>query len=278
MALVLPSPMALLVYRHGAGAGLMAWAVAGVLSGVLLGGVQAVLLLIPMGLTGLGLGLALHARLAPGRVLLAGVAGALLASLFSIGVSLWVMGINPFDQMLRLYEESMKGAINLYRQLGVPAEQLDLLDQQLKLTMQALPRILPAIFLSGAVFIAFASYWAVRVVLRRMGETLPWFEPFSRWRPTPLSAVALFAGLLLLMLQGGPSWVATAGASLAVLGAGVALVSGLSLLWFWYEQARVSRGMRVLITALLLWPSLTWGYLLLLGAGLADAWFNFRRL
>lgn len=276
LLVLLPAPMALLAFRHGVAAAISAWVVAAVLSGVLLGGLGAVLLLIPAGLTGLALGMALHARLSPGRVMAAAVLGALGATLLSLGLSFLLMGINPLERMLELYEEGMLGSLDLYRRLGLPSEQLQAAETQIKATLELLRVLLPALLVASAAFSALVNYWAVRVVLARLGERLPWFEPFARWRSTPLAAAVVATGLLLGTLGAAHPWLPVASANLTFAGGLVAFVQGLSLLWFWFDRAQLSKGLRFLLVFLLLWFPIA--NLALVMAGLVDPWFNFRRL
>lgn len=276
LLVVLPAPMALLAFRHGVAAAISAWVVAAVLSGVLLGGLGAVLLLIPAGLTGLALGMALHARFPPGRVLVAAVFGALLATLLSLGLSFFLVGINPLERMFELYEEGMLGGLELYRRLGLSAEQLRAAETQIKTTLELLRLLLPALLLFSAVTSALVNYWAVRVVLMRLGEKLPWFEPFARWRSTPLAAAVVATGLLLGTLGAAHPWLPVASANLTFTGGAVGFVQGLSLLWFWFDRAQLSKAFRFLLVFVLLWFPIA--NLALVAAGLVDPWFNFRRL
>ncbi|WP_324669049.1 YybS family protein [Geochorda subterranea] len=276
LIVVLPAPMALLVYRHGVTAAISAWVVAAILSGVLLGGLGAVLLLIPSGLTGLSLGMALHAGWPPGRVLAAAVAGATLATLLSLGLSFALVGIDPIERLFTVYEEGMQGAVSLYGRLGLPAEQLEMAQAQLQATLELMRVLLPVLLLSSALVSALVNHWAARAVLVRLGERIAWFEPFARWRSTPLAPALVAAGLLVGMVAGAHPWVGVAAANLSFAGAVIAFVQGLSLVWFWFDRAGLAKGFRLLLVLLVLWLPIA--NLALVVAGLVDPWFNFRRL
>lgn len=279
LVLVLPAPMALLVYRHGVPSAASAWVVAAILSGVLLGGIGAVLLLIPSGLTGLTLGMALHAGWAPGRVLGAAVVGALMAILLTLVLSFVLTGVSPsqqIQQLFQIYEEGMQGGLAVSRWLGMPEEQLQAAQAQLQATLQLMRLLLPAVLVGSAVVSALVNHWVARLVLVRLGERIPWFEPFARWRSTPLAAALVAAGLLVGLFGGAHPWAGTVSANLSFAGGAVALVQGLALLWYWFDRAGLSRGLRILLVIVLLWFPVA--NIALVIAGLVDPWFNFRRL
>ena len=276
LAVVLPAPMALLTFRHGVTAAISAWVVAAVLSAVLLGGLGGVLVLIPAGLTGLTLGMALHARFPPGRVLAVALVGALVAILLSLGISFFLVGINPLEQTLRMYEEAMMGGLDLYRRLGLSPEQLRDVETQIRTSLELLRLVLPVVLLGAAAVSALVNYWAVRGVLIRLGEKVPWFEPFARWRSSPLAAAMVATGLLLGAFGTAHPWLPMISANLTFGGAVVAFVQGLSLLWFWFERAQLSKAVRFLLLLMVLWLPIV--NLALVAAGLVDPWFNFRGL
>lgn len=276
VGLVLPAPMALLAFRHGAAAAVSAWAVAAVLGGVFLGGLGGFLMMIPAGLMGLTLGMSLHARLPPGRVLLFATLGALAASLVSVALALALVGVNPLEQALQLSGEGMRGALDLYRRLGVPAEQLEAWQALTEASVQLARVVLPALVTASALLAALVDYWVVRVVLVRLGENVPWFGPFSRWRSTPLAAAMMLTGLLLGFAGGVQPWLGTVSANLMFAAAMAGTVQGLSLLWFWFERAELPRAVRWLAVLVVFWLPIAW--LGLMMAGLVDAWFNFRQL
>jgi len=276
LIVVLPAPMALLVYRHGVPAAISAWVVAAVLSGVLLGGLGAVLMLVPSGLTGLSLGMALHAGWSPGRVLGATVIGATLATLLSLGLSFVLVGINPIERLFAVYEEGMRGAVSLYGRLGLPAEQLEMAQAQLQSSLELMRVLLPVLLLSSALISALVNHWAARAVLVRLGERIAWFEPFARWRSTPLAPALVVAGLLVGMVGGTHPWVGMVSANLSFAGAVIALVQGLSVVWYWLDRAGVAKGFRLLLVLMVFWFPIA--YFALVVTGLIDPWFNFRRL
>ncbi|MBE3599605.1 MAG: DUF2232 domain-containing protein [Limnochordaceae bacterium] len=291
LAMVLPAPITLLIFRYGPGTGVMAWVVTALLSGVLGGGIGSVLMLVPAGLLSLGLGVSLHRKWSPRTTLWVATGAGIVATLASLGISLGISGVNPIETFLKIYEESFTKAAGWYRGMGIPEEQVKLLEEAQKGILTLVRLLFPAGILWASLVSAFVNHWAVRQVLGRMGEKLEWFAPFARWRSSMAGPIALGAGSLLPLMglrQGAWEMVS---ANLLVVGGLICLVQGLSLLWFWLERLQVSKGVRLLLVFLLMFwtPALavggaggfaavSLGQIGLGVAGFFDPWFNFRRL
>lgn len=274
--LILPSPTAVLIYRHGVAAGLLSWAVAVLLVGLLMGNLPGAALLALAGLIAVGIGEGLRRSLPPAQVLALGVLGSVIWVLGVLVGGLWLLGINSLEATLKAMEQSMQQAMELYGRLGFSAEQLRQMRESTQATLALMRRLAPAIFFLTAVATAYVNYWVVRVVLQRMGERLAWFAPFSRWRSSPVPALAMALGLAAAFAGSRFPLAATVGNNLFVLGWMSATVQGLSLVWFWLERQQVSRLLRGLVLFLVLsfWP--VWAATA--AAGALDPWFNWRRL
>lgn len=274
--LVLPAPTAVLIYRHGILAGLMSWGVAVALVGLLMGNLPGAVLLSLAGLIAVGIGEPLRRRLAPGQVLALGVLGALVWLAGMLAGGLWLLGINGVEETFRAMEQSVRQALEIYGRMGMPQEQLRMTRESLEATLALMRRLAPALFFLTALATAYANYWVVRVVLNRLGEKLPWFAPFSRWRSSPLPALAIGLGLALGAFGQRVALLAALSGNLFLLGWVSAAVQGLSLVWFWLDQQQAGRALRVLAVVLVMtfWPAMA----LAAAAGALDPWFNWRRL
>ncbi len=273
---VLPAPAAILIYRHGMAVGLTAWTVAVVLVGVLMGNIPGAAILALAGFISAGLGQALRQRLPPGQVMVAATLAAIVWLVLTLLGGMWLLGVNLVDAMFRALEESVRVSGEMYRRLGMRGEQIEQAREQMAASVALLRVVAPAVFLASALTTAFANYWAVRAVLTRLGETLPWFSPFSRWRSSKLPALAMLAGLAMGSLAPQTSWLAPISSNLFVVGLLGAMVQGFSLAWFWLERQQAGRLMKALVVlaAFMFWPVL----LALVLAGATDGWFNWRQL
>ncbi|MDI3280255.1 MAG: DUF2232 domain-containing protein, partial [Bacillota bacterium] len=252
LSLVIPVPIIVLVYRHGLEAGILVSVVAALLTGVLSHVLQGTVMVLALAAVGLAIGEAMRGQLTPGQVVAVGTAASLVVTLLTLGLVFWLFGINELAELSKLLEESLRLSGDFYLRLGlVKPEQLKQWQEAL---LHAFRTLLPSSLLLSAALTVYVNHWLAQKVLYKLGQPTPGFPPFAEWR---LPALWRWPGVLLLAAAVGmhllPSPVAkAAGSNLLLLLAVIYYVQGLSILWFFLRQYRVSGFLRVVILLLAL--------------------------
>ncbi|MFP4032129.1 MAG: DUF2232 domain-containing protein [Desulfococcaceae bacterium] len=196
--------------------------------------------------------------------------GGTVLTLFYVGLS----GLNLLDFISEGIRRNLELSLALYREMGVPAEQIDALRGVLDLLHQTLLRLLPAMIASAALFAAWASLVMGLSLLRLRGVPVADPGPLNRWRPPDHLIWGVIAcGVLLLIPHTGLRVAALNGLFVLLT---VYFFAGIAVVSFFFEKRRLPRPLRALFYALVAiqQPLL----LVVVALGLFDMWFNFRKL
>ncbi|HHV58028.1 MAG TPA: YybS family protein [Firmicutes bacterium] len=273
-----PVPIVLLGVRHDLRLAVLATLVAGLLVAMLAGPLTALSMFLGLGILGLVLGSSMRRRVPPLRAVALGGITLLGSLLLLFAFSLLVMGVNPFQTYLALYQDSVGGVLSFYRSLGVSGENLAQMEKMLEQTLTMMRYLIPMALVVGSGFLSFVNFLLARAVLRRLGVAYPGFPPFATWRFPRSLAYGYIAGIAALVA--GQYWKQEVfthiGLNLQAIFQLLLLMEGLAVAWHFFEQGRVATPLRVLLVALALFTPLVGQLLFLLG--LFDLFFDFRHL
>ncbi|MBN1827325.1 MAG: DUF2232 domain-containing protein [Candidatus Eisenbacteria bacterium] len=173
-------------------------------------------------------------------------------------------------------ERNVVRTIELYRELGTEEAVLKEWEGTVRRVGHAATAVEPAVgFLILAAFTT-VLYRITTGLLARYGLETRRIAPFRYWR-VPFGLVWVFAAGLAGVLIGG-SPVGETGANLLCFSAAVFWIDGLAVLIWQFRSRRISVPIQVVFftaSALLVFPLFL---IMTIGAGLIDAWVDFRHL
>lgn len=273
-----PVPIVLLGVRHDLRLAALATLVAGLLVAILAGPLTALSMFLGLGVLGLVLGNALRRRVPPLRAVALGGISLLVSLLLLFTFSLLVMGINPLQSYLALYQESVDSVLGFYRSLGLKGAALAEMENTLNQTLSMMRYLVPMALVVGSGFLSFLNFLLARAVLARLGVSYPGFPPFATWRFPRSLAYGYIAGIAALLA--GQYWkeelFTHIGLNLQAIFQLLLLVQGLAVAWHFLERSRVARPLRVTLVLLAFFTPLVGQMLFFLG--LFDLFFDFRHL
>lgn len=186
-----------------------------------------------------------------------------------------IAGINPYASLLAMLDDSFGRIIEIYRNSSDLSTDMQYsLEQVVTGIREFLPRVLPG-FLAGLVII---TVWLNQVIgntllLRLLPEKAAW-PRYSLWQlPDKLIWLLIAAAALSLL---GSGVVKNAGYSLVIISVILYFFQGMAVFVHFLDRWKVPRYLRIILYVLLAVQS--YGLLLLAMAGIADIWFNFRKM
>lgn len=206
--LIWPLPIILCGRRNGLKWSILSLLVAGIIVAMLLSPFTAVTEVLILGIVGLAMGEGMRRQMTPVQILSIGTVATLVSLALSIAAGFFLMDINIFTQLTQAVEQSMSMSMDLYKTIGIPKAQMEIVESQLANTIKALKLLLPAAFFLSAPITVFVNYWVATKVLARLGDYYPPFPPFSEWKmPKSLLLPLVVALALLFFYRGQPeSW------------------------------------------------------------------------
>lgn len=280
-SMVWTSPIVVLVIRRNLKVGTLATVVAGLLVTLVTGPVQAFLLIINFGVLGLVFGYLFKARVGTGRALIGGALAAAVSSAMGMGVVFLLAGgsFAHMDQQMRMAVDMMldmyqrAGILEQFAKQGISAEQLraDLI--------KFMRVLLPGGLVIGATFTALINLLTSRLVLLRLRLPAPDLPPFREWQLPWYMVWGFIAGLGLWLAGDYYAWptAVAVGQNILFVYAFILFVIGLSVLVYFYKNMKLSPLMKGLLIAMLILNQ-RFVMIALVGLGLLDTLFNYRRL
>lgn len=283
IAMVWPVPVIIVGYRNGLKASILSAMSAGLIVSLLTQPLVGVGLLLGFGIPGILMGYMINKRVNPYIVV---AACGVVLSLTMVGqflLSLQVSGIS-FAQFLTsidaAFKQSSELTMNLYRGLGIPEKDLQNVSSYINQSVAMMKLIFPALLVISGLIFSFIDYKLTRLVLKRIGYTIPDIEEFSRWRmKEPFSLILLG----LAVLSGAAAYFKFQGAAVVAANISTALsmvfsVIGLSVIAYYSkvygDRHGVPRAIRNTIVVFIVLAFMQFIALL----GILDLVLNFRKL
>ncbi len=252
--LLWPVPIAVLTVRQGAGKGIMASVVSGILMALLIEPLIALRLLLSFAPVGVVMGFCIQRGWNGAKVFLTSFGVSFLAKVAVVGLLLLIMQVNVMEVQMTALKESFEQSFALYESVGVPKAEIDAAKANVAPALELVSMLMPLILMIMAALDTVACYFMTGRILRRIGWQAPELPPFSQWR-LPNFFLYLLGFALVGMYWGGTREIAilyeaALNANLAVMCAGT--IQGISLLWYAANRFHVSNFFRGLILFIVL--------------------------
>lgn len=185
-----------------------------------------------------------------------------------------VQNIHPYQHLLELLDTGFAQTYEYYRNnADIPADTLVQLGFAVEELRRIIPTILPGLLCCTVVITVWINLlFSASIIARLRPDQTPW-KKYSQWRlPDKLVWFLIAATVMLLLGQGKTSQVAT---TIVLVTALLYFFQGLAVFIHLLEKWKIPIYLRVLIYLILILQS--YGLIILMLAGLADVWLNFRR-
>lgn len=272
-------PIIIMGFRNGFKVSFISAVVAGILVSMFTEPYSGVYLFLVFGISGIYMGSLMNKKVSPSINILTSGLILGLCSAAGIIISFWIMGQSPSqgaDNLIKMMYEASEGAADMYRNMGIPAEQIEEFTVKFKQSLEAIKFIIPAFFIINGVVFSFANFKLSKVILSRMKYTLEDIKQFSLWRLPDNFSIGIF---FLMFLTMGAFYlkipnVETVIVNIVFLLKWVFTVIGLSMASFMLAKYGITKYVKVIILVILFFALQN----LLMIAGIFDAIFDIRKI
>ena len=165
-------------------------------------------------------------------------------------------------------------AIQLYRQnKSLTPEMLFLFEQTLREMQVFLPKILPALICSMALFTIWLAMVGGNALLQAGSGHSPWPE-YQLWQLPDRLVWVFITAAILFILPGSP--IPIVGVNLLIVTGLLYCIQGFAIVIYFFSKWNLPRFVRIVFYIAILFQTL--GTLVLLGIGLSNTWADFRKL
>lgn len=205
--------------------------------------------------------------------------GVLLPALVSMAGSvllLWVFSA-PAEGLPAMLEgqirQNVKETVEAYSKVGFSEEQVGGLKEFTKRLENIILRTYPSLAFVGILSVTLFNLLTLKGLLKKKGIEDYQIDP-SVWRSPELLVWLLIGGGLLLMSK--VAWAGTIGLNLLIITGSVYFFQGLAIVAFYFKKMGTPSFMRGIGYFLIIFQQIF--TILVIGFGLFDLWFDFRRL
>ncbi len=270
-------PFTILTVRQGLSKAITALIAATILLILFVGPVLALRLSIAFGPIGLAVGWCISKKFNAVQIFIVTLGAAFAAQVLSMAFLFFVMDIDFIDTQITLIREAFEDSFAMYEGMGVDQATLEQARASVEPTISTMILLMPTIIMLMALLNALISYWASKMILRKLGVAMPDFPPFAEWR-FPIVFLYMMGFALIGMYWGvtrGLDTLYNMSINANLLAMLVGMIQGFSLISFAADRYKLSKIVRRLIYIVVLVN----GLLLQAVAftGLFDMYFDYRK-
>lgn len=206
--------------------------------------------------------------------------GVLVATAASLaGSAIFMLSISssldkPLSQVIGdQVRENVQGTIEAYKKVGLPDEQVEGLTEFAERLESIVLKVFPALLVIGTLSIAVLNLLLLKGLLKKKGIEEYQVEP-ELWRSPELLVWILIAGGMLLLLKNESAGVI--GLNLLVVTLGIYLFQGMAIMAFYFKKMQTPLFFKAVGYFLIVFQQIF--TIMVIGFGLFDLWFDFRRL
>lgn len=272
-------PIIIMGFRNGFKVSFVSAVVAAILVSIFTEPYSGIYLFLVFGISGIVMGNLMSKKVKPSLNII--ISGLILGVCSVVGIlmSFWIMGQPPaqaVEYFVKIMNESIEGAANIYGKVGMPAEQIESIINTFKQSIESLKLIIPTVFLLNGIIFSFINYKIVKMVLERMKYTIEDVKPFSQWRVPSNFSLGLIIVLFLTIVASYlkiPN-IGTAVLNIVFLLKWIFTLLGLSVAAFMLDKYGVSKMVKYIVLIILFFSLAN----VLTLVGLIDTIFNIRKI
>jgi uncharacterized protein YybS (DUF2232 family) len=241
---------------------------------LLLGGRLEVLFFGELLLIGVLMG-ELISRRWPLEAMAAGVCGAVLGAGLA---GIWVFGRFSGKGLVETISEGVRHnlelTLQLYRDMGLPQDQLSFLENSLDLIQQVLVGMMPALAIASTLVTVWICLLTARSLFLRRGLPVLDYGALDHWKAPEMLVWGVIASGVLLLLPG--LVVKTLGLNGLLVFMVIYFFQGMAIVAYFLRKKQVPRVARMVLYSLIAIQQVV--MLAVVGVGFFDTWFNFRKI
>lgn len=250
---IMPIPMTILFVKYGLRQAILLGVTAGILMGIFIDPLTAVIQIATFGAVGIALGAGFKEKWSPAKLLM-GVTAALIGTAIGLAALMYgVMDVNIVASLGDVFDTLTQETMEQYKNSGMSELQLAETKAQLDEVRRLLPTMLPMFMCLAMAIIAYVNVKVSQFFLQRLGFDVRPFLPIRYWE-MPRGVIYLYI-LALVMKYWGTTrsieWLNIIGMNLNQMAFFFICIQGLAFLFYFLDcRFHISTGLQAVIIAL----------------------------
>ena len=225
-------------------------------------------------LVGFILGELLEFRFPIDKTVLYTCGAVLIGTIISLFIFSSVSGKNLFTILSQYVARNIELSLALYQSLGMSDENLRLIQDSLSKIQYVLVRIIPALTIASTLLVIWINILVSKALLKGRFRLHPDYEKLNQWQaPDFLVWTVIGCGLLMLFPAGAAKLF---GVHILLIAMTIYFFQGMGIVSFFFARWKLPRFLKIPLYSLIALQQLV--LIAVIGIGLFDTWFNFRKL
>ena len=193
-----------------------------------------------------------------------------------IGIVLFAFAFNigPVVLISQYVAENLKLTMTLYKSMGMPQENIDLLSRSLSTIEYILIRICPALFISSTLFVSWINILGTKIFFAKKGITLKGYETLNQWKAPDFLVWTVIASIIMLFFS--LPIIKIIGINGLIVLMTIYFFQGITIVSYFFRKKRFPLLIKVALYSIIVIQQLI--MLFIIGLGFFDTWLNFRKL
>ncbi len=198
----------------------------------------------------------------------------LISAIVSLFIFSSVSGKNLFTILSQYVAHNIELSLALYQSLGMSEENLRLIQGSVDKIQYILVRIIPALTIASMLLVIWINILISKALLKGKFRLHSDYEKLNQWQAPDFMVWAVIGCGLLMLFPGGA--IKLFGLNVLLISMTIYFFQGMGIVSFFFERKKVPRFFKILLYSLIALQQLA--LIAVIGLGLFDMWFDFRKL
>ncbi|MGD2188239.1 MAG: YybS family protein, partial [Desulfobacterales bacterium] len=224
-------------------------------------------------LLGFILGELLESRTSIHKTVLYSCGVVLISGIISLFVYSIASGKDLISILSQYVAQNIELSLMLYQSLGMPEENLRLIQDSLDKIQYILIGIIPGLTITSTLLVIWLNILLSRAVLKSRVQFHPDYEKLNQWQAPDYLVWAVIGCGLFMLFPASAAKLISLNALLILMA--IYFFQGIAIVSFFFEKKQVPRLFRIIVYTLIALQQFV--LIVVIGIGLFDVWFNFRK-
>ena len=168
---------------------------------------------------------------------------------------------------------NLKQSIEIYKQMGMPEENIRMLSDYMEQIQYVLIRIIPSLVIVSTLLLSWVTLLIAKLLFARKKLFYPDFGTLNLWKAPEHLVWLVIASFLMLLIP--DKTIRIFGINILLVMMPVYFFQGLAVVSFYFDKKRLPRGLRILLYSIIVFQYLA--AVFIAGLGFFDIWLNIRK-
>lgn len=169
---------------------------------------------------------------------------------------------------------NLKHSIEIYKQMGMPEENIRMLSDNMEHIQYVFIRIIPSLIIASTLFLSWITLLIAKTLFAKKKLFYPDFGVLNLWKAPEHLVWVVIASILMVLIP--DKAIRVFGINILIVMMPIYFFQGIAIVSFYFEKKQLSKGVRILLYSVIAFQYIA--AVLITGLGFFDVWLNVRKI